>query len=157
MSETTVTAVIERLEYKCAVFSVVDADDVLILLEAYKALKAQLDSVSDECETAQGLLLATSAALDVMRQTAELAARPAALIIKRLAECEGVKDAVTAERDTLQVWLKNAPLDAIVVLSAAADGPYSDSSLARVAHVWASNEDMNRYAKNLYKTVKVQP
>jgi hypothetical protein len=45
MNETEVTAVIERLDYRCAVFSVVDADDVLILLKAYKELKNKLDAV----------------------------------------------------------------------------------------------------------------
>jgi hypothetical protein len=120
------------------------------------ALMDAFEAVTDERDVAQGLLDATSEALDVMRQTAELAARPAAVIIKRLAECEGEKYAVTAERDTLQAWLKSAPLDAIVVLSDLVDHPYSGSSLARVAHEWASNKDMNRYAANLRKVVETQ-
>ncbi len=57
--------------------------------------------------------------------------------------------AVTAERDTLQAWLKTAPLDAIVVLSELVDHPYSGSSMARVANEWASNQDMRRYVATL--------
>lgn len=118
------------------------------------ALKAQLDAVKEECDASQGLLLATSAALNVMRQTAEIAARPSSLIIKRLAECEGEKYAIAAERDTLQAWLRSAPLDAIAVIAELVDQTHSGTPLARVAHAWASNKDMLRYVAMLRKTVQ---
>ncbi len=51
-----------------------------------KRLQAQVAALTDERDVAQGLLLATSAALDVMRETATKASKPSAILIAALAE-----------------------------------------------------------------------
>ncbi len=117
-------------------------------------LLVKLSALQEELEVTQGLLDATSIALNVMRQTAEIAARPPSLIIKRLAECEGEKYAIAAERDTLQAWLRSAPLDAIAVIAELVDQTHSCTPLARVAHTWVSNKDMLQYVAMLRKTVQ---
>ena len=83
--------------------------------------EATIVRLTDERDEAQGLLLVTSAALDVMRETATVAAKPAGIIIKALAECEAGKYAVTVERDALQAKLSAIPWDAIRCVFNAAD------------------------------------